>query len=185
MTASGSSSRFCRAICCLLCLVIIALGITAAVLGATFKKPDFNITGVTLGAVSPTSLGWNVQVDAKNNWNNEIFLSTVQVQAYPKGMGADTITSKGEQSNIRMPPNKLINFEIPLTTPINADSTTGIMSVLLQCAGGSTPIQYAIDVWIKLWGMGPFKIPYQFTGSQNAPCPSLPNVQAVVGQLLG
>jgi hypothetical protein len=188
-------SSICRAFCCTLCviivLLIIAFGITAGVLAATFKQPDIQVSNVRLSPNQDTTTSVQsrghlemqllIDIIAKNPNSFDIFLSQAVITSMVKddkggrtalGVGSiknQNIKGKGETT--------AFTFPINIKWQGNRDpSNAAIRTLLNTCSvgqtatGGVVPTDHALDLWVKIWSIGPIRVP-TITRSQDTPCP--------------
>ena len=169
-----------RIICTLLTLVILAIAIIAGILAATFKMPDISLTGVSLDAAPLTSatngginFNWIVSVAVKNNWRYDIYLSTIDVSGALISAPASEV-AKGSKNEVNLPSYTPVTIDIKMASTLSGGNTEGavnLIQTLSSCAGGKIPVVYNLDLGVKVWGIGPIKIP-RITKTTDAPCPN-------------
>ncbi|KAI3645815.1 hypothetical protein MP228_008743 [Amoeboaphelidium protococcarum] len=169
----------CLSVCCLFVLLIIGIGIAAAIIGTRFQMPSTTIQSMDStnnASVSGTQFQaqYKITTQIVNNNMFDILISEAVVNTY---LNQTYFFGKGVNNDFNMPRD---GVAVNLTTVINGewDSSTdngkSVSSYIKQECGllgsGKLNVYYTIDVSVKAFMIGPFKI-NQITGNTQAPCP--------------
>ena len=182
-------AKSCKILLALVFIVIVILGILAAVIGTTFKNPDISVQSVrSLGQanISPTeiSMQWQltVQVSNQNEYRLDVTGGSVGVYfnvAPTVEIGRGQLPSSG----LSVSSKSNTTFDLPLlfqwssgSSTISSQDSAAIIGQLLKSCQSSAgapdiPMTIALNgLWVKLNGVGPLPVP-QLKQSTSQRCP--------------
>lgn len=183
---ASTSRKICCAFCCLLVLAIIAIGIAAAVLASTFKKPDVKVNNIRLVDGSTSVSGstitakWLADVIVSNENSYDIFVSTANVRTILQNVTPDAQIATGEVDNSNIKGGGAVTtLSLPLTLKWDtsqADTIPAIKTILDKChasSGNTIPTTYFLDLRVKVFSiLGPITVPTISTNI-DTPCPNI------------
>lgn len=153
------------------------MAIAAAVLGATFKRPDMKISGIQLTDLGSSEINWLVGADVTNNWTHDIYLTKVDLEARPRGADSTSAPFTGAAVDVNLPAKQSTTFDIPMSLPLTGAGADAVIALLRDCNSGTTPIDYQMFLSVRVFGLPAIRIPHEFQGALDLPCPS--NVAAI------
>ncbi|KAG0748020.1 hypothetical protein G6F57_002008 [Rhizopus arrhizus] len=185
--------RWCRWISCILFLLVIAIVIVIVVLGAMFKKPSVEFTGIQGTPSLTTSNGTvlNLGLDlgfSVNNPNIEsVTFTSLEAQVYYHGFNNVTI-GQGSLNDLHISSNAITNIQFPFTLsidPSNKDDTAIATKLLSDCGIGGNQekinLDYKLVATVKVVGIS---IHVPFSSSVDFDCPmSSTNQQQILSSI--
>ena len=179
----------CRVICAILCILIVVFGIIGIIIAATWRNPDINYKSISIASdpapsFNPSNGGefrfaWLPVVEVRNNWRWSLYLDTVAVRTRLAAQ-PDVSVGSGAVRGINLQPGVASDVAVPLNVQLTTrdQNSLGLLKAFAACAGSSTKVDYEIDVWVKVFGIGPFKVPVKRTA--DAPCPGVDGLNSLV-----
>ncbi|KAI8144797.1 hypothetical protein BJV82DRAFT_606279 [Fennellomyces sp. T-0311] len=145
--------RWMRYICCILLLLIIALGITIGVMAAVLKVPDVSVNGLVgepQASMSGSTVAMNFTLDISVDNPNGISITFEKIvaEAFYPGHHEQSIGG-GELDNVKIDKNGVTDIQFPFNIEVDSsdDSSKAVVADLLSKCGltGSQTQQLTID----------------------------------------
>lgn len=178
MAFKSRGSKICLCVSIFIFLLLVAAGITIGVFASQFRTPTSQVQSMTPNLSSgpglqngQLSLTWDMSIMITNPNSFDIYVTSTTYKTYLVNGTTNRVPfGQGTKTDYNLPgKNATTTVKIDYATPLNIDV---IQTLVKLCTNGDNKltIEYQVEAWAKVFGMGPFRAPDK-TGTQLSDCP--------------